>query len=103
MPVNAGQANWPGRGSRNCDLAEDLVKPAQPVASWQYSRVPEIPTQRAERELRAIVAAAETDTWLPSLTELSQRLGLSRTVLARAMQKWPSPTRRYRPRTTSRR
>ncbi len=49
--------------------------------------MPEIPSERAERELRAIVAAAEPDAWLPSLTELSQRLGLTRTVLARAMKK----------------
>lgn len=54
---------------------------------WQNPRVPEIPSERAERELRAIVAAAEPDSWLPSLTELSERLALSKTVLARAMRK----------------
>ncbi len=66
---------------------EQLVNSAQSAASWEHAQVPEIPSERAERELRAIVAAAEPDSWLPSLTELSQRLGLTRTVLARAMKK----------------
>jgi hypothetical protein len=68
-------------------LMTHLDDHAQPADRWQASGVPELPSERAERELRAVVAAAEPDSWLPSLAELSERLSLSKTVLARAMRK----------------
>src|SRR5260370_656382 len=44
-----------------------LVNSAQSAASWEHAQVPEIPSERAERELRAIVGAAEPDAWLATV------------------------------------
>lgn len=51
------------------------------------SRPRELPSERAETALRALVSGLAPDDPLPSIRELSEQYGVSRSTIARALRK----------------